>query len=346
DRSHGGAGGRRGPARGRTGAGGAGRVGHRVAPARRPVVRGAQPRPGRGAGDPRDRRRRDHRRRVPHPQQPAEHPGQRVDHRRGDGRDDLRHHRRRHRPVGRRAGRPVLGVGDHARHPGLRPGGDGALRPAGRHGSRAGQRRAHRVRPAGGVHRHAGHAGLGPRARAVAVRPAHPARHRGRDQRHRDHRGARHPAAGLPVRRGHRGRLGRPQPHHLRPAHVRRRRQPRGGPAGRHRRPPPHRTALRGLRPLLRHRRGDDHGPDHDRLQHPRRPVRTGRHRRGHHRRHPAHRRPRHPDRVDPRRPRLHHDHQPVRAEQPAHRGPEHRQGPHHRRRGAPAAPQPSLVPL
>ena len=85
---------------------------------------------------------------------------------------------------------------------------------------------------------------------------------------------------------------------------------------------------------------------DHDGLQHPRRPLRAGRHRRGHHRRHAAHRRPRHADRLDPRRARVHHDHQPVRAEQPADRGPEHRQGrDHRRRRAAPAARRSDRLP-
>ena len=40
------------------------------------------------------------------------------------------------------------------------------------------------------------------------------------------------------------------QPHHLRPPHLRRRRQPRGGPAGRHQRPAAHRAALRAGRRL------------------------------------------------------------------------------------------------
>ena len=58
------------------------------------------------------------------------------------------------------------------------------------------------------------------------------------------------PAAGLDLRGRRRGRLGRAQPHHVRPAHLRGRRQPGGGPAGRHQRPrctPSRSTSLSGL---------------------------------------------------------------------------------------------------
>ena len=58
-----------------------------------------------------------------------------------------------------------------------------------------------------------------------------------------------------------------------------------------------HRAALRAVRAVLRHRRSDDHGADHHRLEHPRRPLRAGRHRCRDHRRHAADRRPRNHDR-------------------------------------------------
>jgi ribose transport system permease protein len=57
-------------------------------------------------------------------------------------------------------------------------------------------------------------------------------------------------------------------------------------------------------------------------------------------------RRPRHPDRLDPRRAGVHHHHQPVRAQQPGDRGPEHRQGRDHRRRRALPGPRPTDQPL
>jgi hypothetical protein len=50
-----------------------------------------------------------------------------------------------------------------------------------------------------------------------------------------------------------------------------------------------------------------------------------------------------HPGRLHPRGAGVHHDHQPVRAEQPGHRGPEHRQGRDHRRRRADPDPRPAL---
>ena len=66
----------------------------------------------------------------------------------------------------------------------------------------------------------------------------------------------------------------------------------------------------------------------------PRRPVRARRDRRGDHRRHAAHRRPRHAS-IGSLLGVLvfttHH--QPLHPQQPADRGPEHRQGRHHRRR-------------
>jgi ribose transport system permease protein len=68
----------------------------------------------------------------------------------------------------------------------------------------------------------------------------------------------------------------------------------------------------------------------------------------GDHRRDAADRGARHPRRLDPRRARLHHDHEPVRPQQPRDRGPEHRQGPDHRRgRAVPVArpPRGHLIP-
>ena len=50
-------------------------------------------------------------------------------------------------------------------------------------------------------------------------------------------------------------------------------------------------------------------------------------------------------DRLDPRRAGLHHDHQPVHPQQPGDRGPEHRQGPDHRRRRAAPAAAPRRAP-
>ena len=57
---------------------------------------------------------------------------------------------------------------------------------------------------------------------------------------------------------------------------------------------PAHRAALRAVRTVLRHRRGDAPRPHDHRLEHPRQPLRARRDRRGDHRRHAAHRRPRH----------------------------------------------------
>ena len=111
------------------------------------------------------------------------------------------------------------------------------------------------------------------------------------------------------------------------------RRQPRGRPAGRHRRPAAHGPALHAARSRLRHRRRHAHGPDDDRDLDPRRALRARRHRRGRHRRHPAHRWPRHDRRHRPRRADLHHADQRLHAQQPRHVDPGRGQGRHHRRR-------------
>ena len=57
------------------------------------------------------------------------------------------------------------------------------------------------------------------------------------------------PTAGDHLRAGRDRRLGAAQPDHVRPAHLRRRRQRRGRPAGRHPRAAAHREALRPVRP-------------------------------------------------------------------------------------------------
>ena len=67
------------------------------------------------------------------------------------------------------------------------------------------------------------------------------------------------------------------------------------------------------------HRRGDDAGPHHRGLVHPRPALRARRHRRRRRRRHPAHRRARHHRRHRPRRPHLHHADQRLHPEQPVH---------------------------
>ena len=238
----------------------------------------------------------------------------------------------------------AVGLGDHAWRPSRYGAGRSwsSARSLVGAGRRAGQRGAHRLRPDGAVHRDAGDAGRRPRAGRDRSPTGDPDRHgRRASTTSPTTRRARHPAAGLHLRRGGRGRLGAAQPHHLRPAHVRRRRQPRGGPARRHRRPPAHRRCSTcssglccGIAAIMIMAR------DHHRLQHPRRPLRAGRDRRG--RSSAARCSPAAAARIDrlgPRRAGLHHDHQPVHPQQPADRGPEHRQGRHHRRRrAAPAA--------
>ena len=186
-------------------------------------------------------------------------------------RHDLRHHRRRHRPVGRRDRRAGLGL-VRPRWPPRRMAEDihwivmVVHRPRRRRRLRAGQRPAHRLRPDRRRSsppwrcspRPAAWPRSSPSARTqiVTVRELHRLLRRRR---------ARHPGARHHLRAGRGRRLGAAQPHHLRPAHLRRRRQPRGGPAGRHQRPAAHGAALRAARPVLRHRRGHDHRPHDDR---------------------------------------------------------------------------------
>ena len=85
-----------------------------------------------------------------------------------------------------------------------------------------------------------------------------------------DHGHPRRPAAHLDPRRRRRARLDPAQPDDVRPPDDRHRRQRRGRPARRHRRPAHHRPALRDLGTVLRDRRCHDHGPDDDRVEHPR----------------------------------------------------------------------------
>ena len=92
--------------------GGAGTAPGVAVRARRP-----QPRPGRRAGHPLRRRRRHRRRPLRQRRQRADHPALGVGHRRGQRRHDVRDHRRRHRPVGRRDRRAGVGLGDHAGDP-------------------------------------------------------------------------------------------------------------------------------------------------------------------------------------------------------------------------------------
>ncbi len=162
--------------------------------------------------------------------------------RRGQRRHDVRDHLRRHRPVRRLDGRARQRVDDDARDAVLRPVGDGALRARGRARRRADQRGADRVRPGGAVHRDARHVRVGPRAGRAAVRAAHAGRHRAGLPRLLPRRPARHPGADLDARRGVRDRLGGAQPHHVRPPHVRGRRQRRGRAPGRHQRQAAHRA--------------------------------------------------------------------------------------------------------
>ena len=135
-------------------------------------------------------------------------------------------------------------------------------------------------------------------------------------------------------------RLAPAQPHHLRPTHVRHRRQRRGRPARRHRRPPAHAAALRrcpasaAASPpscsIARTTTGSStHGNLYE-LDAIAAVIIGGT---------LLTRRPRHADRLDPRRPRLHDDHEHLHPQQPGDRGPEHRQGPDHRRRRAAAEP-------
>ena len=168
-----------------------------------------------------------------------------------------------------------LGLGDHPRHPDDGRGHPldrhGVRRPRGRRGLRPGQRRADRLRQARPVHRDARHAGRPPAdwpRSSPSGAPRSSASTGFMDFWSADVLGI--PLLVIIFAAGRRGRLGPAQPHHLRPPHPRRRRQPRGGPAGRHQRQAAHRPALRARRALLRHRRADVPRPHHDRQLHPR----------------------------------------------------------------------------
>ena len=107
------------------------------------------------------------------------------------------------------------------------------------------QRRVHRLRQDRAVHDDAGDVRRGPRLCRDDVRPADPDA-----EGRRVHRLLQQPdlsayrcSSHLRADRG--ARLGPVQPHHVRTAHGRRRRQPGGGPARRHQRQPAHRPALR-----------------------------------------------------------------------------------------------------
>ena len=208
-------------------------------------------------------------------------------------------------------------------------------------GRRPGQRRAHRLRPAGAVHRHAGHDGRRPVASPRRSPASTPRSSRTRSSRAspttellgipcwsssswRSPRSAgscstARPSAGAPSPIG-----GNAEAARLAGINVRRQ------------------TVLLyvlsgvccGIAALMVVSPGDLG------QQHPRRPVRTQRDRRRDHRRHRPHRRPRHHRRLGARRADLHPDHQPVHRQQPASWSPADRQGRHHRRRRAhPAVP-------
>ena len=225
---------------------------------------GPQPRPGRRAGPALRRRRRHRRRQFASVDNVLTILRLAVGDRRGQHRHDLRDHRRRHRPVGRRDRRARVGVGDHPGHPDHGRG--HALDRDGRHRAR-GRRRAAawstgcwsptagssrssrpwpcwpppagwpRSSPSGGP-RSSASTGFTDFFRGDVARASR--------------------CWSCIFAAGGGDRLGRAQPHHVRPAHLRRRRQPRGGPAGRHQRQAAHGAALRARRALLRHRRGDD----------------------------------------------------------------------------------------
>ena len=172
-----------------------------------------------------------------------------VGHRRGQRRHDLRDHRRRHRPVGRRARRrsssvwaTTLATQQLAEDfhwivmvvTALLVGA----------GARAGQRRGHRLRQA--RRRSSPRWRCSPRARGLAEIISNRRTQIVQDQRLPRlllRRRARHPDAGDHLRAGRRRRLGAAQPDHVRPAHLRRRRQRRGRPAGRHPGPAAHRAS-------------------------------------------------------------------------------------------------------
>ena len=83
----------------------------------------------------------DHGRRpVRHHRQRPDDPAAGRDHRRGQHRHDLRDHRRRHRPLGRRDRRAVVGLVHDARHPD-----DGRGHPLDRHGRRRARGRRRRA---------------------------------------------------------------------------------------------------------------------------------------------------------------------------------------------------------
>ena len=219
----------------------------------------AQPRPGDRAGAA-VHRRGDHRGgSVRQHRQRADHPAARVGDRGGVDRHDVRHHRRWHRPVGRGGGRVGVGLGDDVRNPiagerrALADHGQHGV--AGRHRGRPAERPDGRLRPDRAVHRDAGDDGGRPRARGDPGQPADPDHQGQRVPGLLRKRPVRHPGAGLGLRAGRGRRLDPVEPHHLRPPHLRGRRQPGGGPAGRHPGQAADDDALRLGRAVRRHRR-------------------------------------------------------------------------------------------
>ncbi len=195
---------------------------------------------------------------VQHPRDRDQH-----GHPRGPGRrDDIRHHHRRHRPVGGQ--RPGLqrrrrrqGDGGPGR-PGL---GDRPHRRPGRHRLRArlgaAQRRPDRTGEGAAAHRHARHPGHGPRPGRGDHRRRGPARC---PDRHGQRRGIRQhllagPHPGRDRRGHHRDRDGAAAPDQVRVAYLRDRIKPGGGPAFRHQRQRPPDQGLRPVRPVGRLRR-------------------------------------------------------------------------------------------
>ena len=209
-------------------------------------------------------------------------------------RHDVRDHRRRHRPVGRRDRRAGLGLGDHAGHPALAAARTGSSWCSSRCSSGCGcglvngaADRLRRMVPF-----------IATLAMLVAARGLAEIIAEQQDP-DRQRAAASSTSSGDDV-------LGIPllviifalvavvgwvraQPHHLRPAHLRRRRQPRGRPAGRHQRPAAHGAALRavglccGIAAVMIVARTTTGSLD------PRQALRARRHRRRDHRRHPAH---------------------------------------------------------
>ena len=145
-----------------------------------------QPRPRRGA--PADLCSRRHHRGRPvrqHRQHPHD-PALRLDDRRGQHRDDLRHHGRGHRPVRRRDPGALLRLGDDVRHPddgrGHALAAHGVRRAGRRLRLRARQRSADRLRQGRPVHHDAGDARCRARSRRDHLRAAYADRDRRRLQ--------------------------------------------------------------------------------------------------------------------------------------------------------------------